>query len=158
MPTAGVSAQVTAVFDVPATAAVKVCVCEGVSVTLPGVTVTPNGAAVVGAEVANVVLVAEVRPGLVAVNVYLFPGVPTVRLLKVATPFRAVICSVPPSAELPVRLICTKLVAVGSMFPAASSTATVTAGVIGAPVNAFEGCCKNASFAAACGGGRNRQG
>jgi hypothetical protein len=40
LPTAGVSDQVTDVFDVPATAAVNVCVCEGVRVTLLGVNTT----------------------------------------------------------------------------------------------------------------------
>jgi len=43
LPTAGLSDQVTAVFDVPVTAAVKVCVCEGVRVTLPGVNATLIG-------------------------------------------------------------------------------------------------------------------
>jgi hypothetical protein len=45
LPTAGLSDQVTAVFDVPVTAAVKVCVCEGVRVTLPGVNATLTGEA-----------------------------------------------------------------------------------------------------------------
>jgi hypothetical protein len=40
LPTDGLSDQVTAVFDVPATAAVNVCVCEGVRVTLPGANAT----------------------------------------------------------------------------------------------------------------------
>jgi hypothetical protein len=40
VPAAGVSDHVTAAFDVPATAAVNVCVCEGVRVTLPGINAT----------------------------------------------------------------------------------------------------------------------
>ena len=43
LPTAGFSDQVTAVFDVPVTAAVNACVCDGVRVTLPGVNATLTG-------------------------------------------------------------------------------------------------------------------
>jgi hypothetical protein len=45
LPTAGFSDQVTAVFEVPVTAAVNVWVCEGVRVTLPGVNATLTGGA-----------------------------------------------------------------------------------------------------------------
>jgi hypothetical protein len=40
LPTAGLSNQVTAVFDVPVTLAVNIWVCEGVRLTLPGVNAT----------------------------------------------------------------------------------------------------------------------
>src|ERR1035441_4300057 len=45
LPTAGFSDQVTAVFEVPATAAVNIWVCDGVRVTLPGVNATLTGGA-----------------------------------------------------------------------------------------------------------------
>ena len=45
LPTAGFSDQVTAVFEVPATLAVNIWVCEGVSVTVPGVNATLTGGA-----------------------------------------------------------------------------------------------------------------
>ena len=45
MPTAGLSDQVTAVLDELATEAVKAWVCEGVSVTVPGVNATLTGGA-----------------------------------------------------------------------------------------------------------------
>ena len=45
LPITGLRDQVTAVFDVPVTAAVNVWVCEGVSVTLPGVNATLTGGA-----------------------------------------------------------------------------------------------------------------
>ena len=65
LPTAGLSDQVTAVFGVPATAAVNVWVCEGVRVTLPGVTATLTGG--VSEMVAEAVLVESAT--LVAVTV-----------------------------------------------------------------------------------------
>jgi hypothetical protein len=40
LPTAGLSDQLTSWFDVPETDAVKVWVCDGASVTLPGVNAT----------------------------------------------------------------------------------------------------------------------
>ena len=43
LPTAGLSDQVTAVFELFATLAVNACLCDDVSVTLPGATVTPTG-------------------------------------------------------------------------------------------------------------------
>ena len=45
LPTAGLSDQVTAVLDELATVAVNACVCDGVSVTLPGVNATLTGGA-----------------------------------------------------------------------------------------------------------------
>ena len=45
LPTAGLRDQVTAVFEVPATLAVNIWVCEGVSVTVPGVNATLTGGA-----------------------------------------------------------------------------------------------------------------
>jgi hypothetical protein len=45
LPTAGFSDQVTAVFDVPATLAVNIWVCDGVRVTLPGINATLTGGA-----------------------------------------------------------------------------------------------------------------
>ena len=45
LPTAGFRDQVTAVFEVPATLAVNVWVCEGARVTLPGVNATLTGGA-----------------------------------------------------------------------------------------------------------------
>ena len=45
LPTAGLSDQVTAVFELFATAAVNIWVCDGVRVTLPGVNATLTGGA-----------------------------------------------------------------------------------------------------------------
>ena len=45
LPTAGLSDQVTAVFEVFATVAVNACVCDGVRMTLPGVNATLTGGA-----------------------------------------------------------------------------------------------------------------
>ena len=45
LPTAGPSDQVTAVFELPATVVVNAWVCDGVSVTLPGVNATLTGGA-----------------------------------------------------------------------------------------------------------------
>jgi hypothetical protein len=45
LPTARLSDHVTAVFEVPATLAVNIWVCEGVSVTVPGVNATLTGGA-----------------------------------------------------------------------------------------------------------------
>jgi hypothetical protein len=55
LPTAGLSDQVTAVFDVPATLAVNIWVCEGVSVTVPGVNATLTGGASDTLELADFV-------------------------------------------------------------------------------------------------------
>ena len=45
LPIAGLSDQVTAVFEVFATVAVNACVCDGVRVTVPGVNATLTGGA-----------------------------------------------------------------------------------------------------------------
>ena len=45
LPIAGLRDQVTAVFDVLETVAVNIWVCEGVSVTVPGVNATLTGGA-----------------------------------------------------------------------------------------------------------------
>src|ERR1039458_9742483 len=45
LPITGLRDQVTAVFDVPVTAAVNAWVCEGVRVTVPGVNATLTGGA-----------------------------------------------------------------------------------------------------------------
>jgi hypothetical protein len=91
------------------------------------------------------VLIADVRFGLVAERVKV-PAVLALRLLKVAMPFCGVAVSVPVRPVPVVRATVTGLVADGTGFPLLSSTTTVTAGAIVAPVTAFEGCCKNASF------------
>ena len=79
----------------------------------------------------NLVLVAEVSPGLVADSVYPIPAVLTVRLLKVAMPFWGVMLGVPPRPVAPPeRLSLIGFVAEETTFPLASSTATVTAGEI----------------------------
>ena len=74
------------------------------------------------------------------------------RLLKVATPATALTVSVPdrvpPPGFVPIARV-TALVAVVTVFPAASCTVTATAGVIVAPDTVFDGCTVNASFAAA---------
>ena len=69
-------------------------------------------------------------------------------LLKVVTPFDGVTASVPPRPVPLTRVRATGFDAFGTGFPLASSTVTVMAGDIAAPVNAFEGCCENASLAA----------
>ena len=94
----------------------------------------------------KLVLVAEVRLGLLADRVYV-PAVLAVRLLKVAAPFCGVAVSVPPRPVPPTRASVTGLVAEVTGFPLLSSTATVTAGEMVAPVNALVGCCTKASFA-----------
>jgi hypothetical protein len=94
-------------------------------------------------------LVAEAKPALVAESAYPLPVVPTVRLLKVAMPFTGMTLSLPPKLTvLPTRLSITGLLVEETMLPLASSTATVTAGEITACVDAFEGCCRNASWVA----------
>ena len=69
------------------------------------------------------------------------------RLLNVATPFLGVAVSVPVRPLPLVRARVTGFVADATVFPLLSWTATVTAGDMVAPVKAFEGCCKKASFA-----------
>ena len=90
--------------------------------------------------IVKLALVAEVRLGLVADRVYPLLAVPTVRLLKVATPFFGVTVNVPPRPVPPTRVSVIGLVAEVTVFPLAFSTATWTAGVMSACVNAPVGC------------------
>jgi hypothetical protein len=103
-----------------------------------------------GALMVKPALIADVRFGLAAESVKV-PALLAVRLLKVAIPFCGVAVSVPVRPVPPARVRETGLVAVGTGFPLLSSTTTVTAGEIVAPVRALEGCCKNASFTAVAG-------
>jgi hypothetical protein len=93
------------------------------------------------------VLLAAVRAGLFADSVYV-PALLTERLLNVATPFCGVAVSVPASPVPPTSATVTGLVAFVTTLPLLSSTKTWTAGVMVAPVCAFEGCTENASFTA----------
>ena len=72
----------------------------------------------------KLVLVAGARPGLVAESVYPAPAAFTLRLLKVATPFRGVAVNVPARPVPPVRVSVTGSVALATTFPLLSSTAT----------------------------------
>ena len=109
---------------------------ESVMVTVPpdavttGVATVPAGGLVVVAVLmVKLVLVAEVRLGLLADRVYV-PAVLTVRLLKVATPFCGVAVNAPARPVPPTRASVTGLVAVVTTVPLLSSTDTWTAGVI----------------------------
>src|ERR1700679_4348524 len=68
-------------------------------------------------------------------------------------PFCGVAVSVPVRPVPVVRASVTGLAAVVTVLPLLSCTATVTAGVMVAPVEALEGCCKNANLVAVGGGG-----
>src|ERR1700748_3079636 len=74
------------------------------------------------------------------------------RLLKVAAPFCGVAVNVPVRPVPPLSARVTGLVAVVTVLPLLSCTTTVTAGVMVAPADAFEGCCMNANFVAVGGG------
>src|ERR1700761_6454477 len=74
------------------------------------------------------------------------------RLLKVATPFCGVAVNVPVRPVPPLSARVTGLVAVVTVLPLLSCSTTVTAGLMVAPADAFDGCCTNASFAAVGGG------
>jgi hypothetical protein len=105
-----------------------------------GVAHVPAGVLVaVAVLMVKLVLVAEVRLGLLADRVYV-PAVPTLRLLNVATPFCGVAVNVPARPVPPTRASVTGLVAEVTGFPLLSSTATVTAGEMVAPVEALVGC------------------
>jgi hypothetical protein len=126
---------------------------ESVMVTVPpdavttGVAHVPAGVLVAAVVLmVKLVLVAEVRLGLLADRVYV-PAVLTVRLLKVATPFCGAAVKVPARPVPAARASVTGLVAEVTGFPLLSSTATVTAGEMVAPVKALVGCCTKASFA-----------
>src|SRR5271154_4403836 len=94
----------------------------------------------------KLLLVAEVRPVLVADSVYV-PAVLSERLLKVATPFCGVAVSVPERPEPVVSETVTAFTALVTGLPLLSSTTTVTAGAIMAPVDALDGCCEKANLA-----------
>ena len=70
----------------------------------------------------------------------------TLRLLKVAMPFFGMTLNVPARPVPPTRVSVTGLTAVVTVFPLLSSTTTVTAGAIVAPVDAFVGGCRKASL------------
>src|SRR5450631_3243631 len=76
------------------------------------------------------------------------------RFENVATPATALAVAVPLSVPLdgfvPMAIVIA-FVAVVTTLPCASSTVTVTAGVIELPAATFVGCCVNTSFAAAPG-------
>ncbi len=88
--------------------------------SLAGVRTGPGNDALI----AKLVLVADVRLGLVADKVYPAPAALTMRSLKVATPFCGVTVSVPPRPVPPARASVIGLLALVSGFPFASSTTT----------------------------------
>src|SRR2546428_390366 len=100
----------------------------------------------------NALLVAPVRPVAAAVSVY--PAAARLRLNveNVATPFTAVTVVVPERVALaglvPIATVML-VVAVVTVLPWASWTATRTAGAFPAPAAALLGCTVKASFAAA---------
>src|SRR5260370_40716937 len=80
---------------------------------------------------------------------------------KVATPFTALRLTVParvPAPGLAPITTVTRVVAVVTVLPAASSTVTCTAGVIGAPATVALGCTVNASLEGTAGVLDARQG
>ena len=96
----------------------------------------------VPATTSKALLVAAVRPELVALKVYLVPTLLILRLLKVATPFTAETVRVPDNVPLPgfaPNAIAMEAVEVVTVKPPASSTVTVTAGVIAAPAAVLPG-------------------
>src|SRR5881396_1896294 len=100
----------------------------------------------------NALLVAPMRPVADAVSVYPVPGLLMLRFAKVATPLTAATVVVParvPLAGLVPIATVMLVVAVVTVLPWASWTATCTAGVIAAPAAAVLGCTVKTSFAAA---------
>jgi hypothetical protein len=83
-----------------------------------------KGAVPVGALMVKLMLVVEARLGPLATSVYPLPAVFTVRLLKVATPFRGAAVNVPARLVPPVSESVTGSAAVVTTFPVLSSTAT----------------------------------
>ena len=121
------------------------------STTLDGWTVKASCVATLEPTVAlNALLVAEERPLAAATSVYPVPVLLTVRPLNVATPAIAATVAVPPSvapdAFAPSATV-TFVVAVVTMFPAASSIATDTGALIVPPVVTV-GCAVNTRRAA----------
>src|SRR2546427_454408 len=99
----------------------------------------------------NAVLVAPVRPVADAASVQPVPGLLMLRFAKVATPLTAATVGVParvPLAGLVPIATVMLVVAVVTVLPWASWTATCTAGVIAAPAAALLGCTVKTSFAA----------
>jgi hypothetical protein len=74
------------------------------------------------------------------------------RLLKLAIPFCGVAVRIPASPLPVVRATMTGFEELITGFPLLSSTTTVIAGVMVAPVNALEGCREKASFAGTAAG------
>ena len=113
----------------------------------PTVNVAADALVKVGAAPAdtmlNCALTAEVSAPSVATSVYVF-GLLMERSLKVATPLIAATLVVPLSVPNP---LCspivrdTILVSVVTTFPPASSTSTVTGGLIMPPAIEVDGCC-----------------
>src|SRR5439155_26967802 len=96
-------------------------------------------------------LLAPVRFVADAVRVYPVPGLLMFRFAKVATPLTAATVVVPervPLAGLVPIATVMLVVAVVTLLPWASWTATCTAGVIAAPAAAVLGCAVKTSFAA----------
>jgi hypothetical protein len=91
----------------------------------------------------KLLLVAPVRVVAEAVRVYPVPGLLTLRFAKVATPLAAatvvVPARVPLAGSVPIFTVML-VVAVVTVLPWASWTATCTAGVIAAPTAALLGC------------------
>ena len=99
----------------------------------------------------NGLLVAEVRPVLLATRLYPVPGLLMLRLENVTTPFTALTVTDPPSVPepgfVPIASV-TEALEVVTVLPPASWIVTVTAGVIDAPAGVFDGCTLNVSFEA----------
>ena len=97
--------------------------------------------AVAACAIVNELLVSPARPALVAVSVYV-PVLLTERLLNVAMPPDAVADAVPVRVAPfgVVRATATVALLVVIRLPTASSTRTVTAGVIVTPATALVGC------------------
>ena len=102
----------------------------------------------------NVLLVAEVRPVLVAESVYPVPTLLMLRPLKVATPFAAATVSVPLNVPadgfVPMARV-TEFDALVTVLPAASWMVTFGDGVMVDPACVLDGCTEKASLAAAPG-------
>src|SRR2546429_661304 len=108
--------------------------------------------ALTGATTLNALLVAPVRPVADAVSVKPVPALAMLRLVKEWSPLTAATVVVPervPLAGLVPIATVMLVVAVVTVLPWASWTATCTAGVIAAPAAALLGCTVKASFAAA---------
>src|SRR5213596_4193715 len=100
----------------------------------------------------NALLVAPVRPVADAISVYPVALLLRLNVENVATPFTAAIVVVParvPLAGLVPIATVMLVVAVVTVLPWASWTATCTAGVIAAPAAALLGCTVKVTFAAA---------